>query len=145
MSTPIEELGKLIVENAVRVDRGTNDSIDVGFFAIIVPPDSDLTALRLKNAIERAEEGVHTNMKLADFLSQPEDGSPGPNYTMLGAWLGDQGLALAFMGLGNYLELWNIITPADVGVADERLYEQMIGMGFLHISVPEDSLIARSA
>lgn len=144
MTDHIAALADLITENAERVIPGTTDASDVGFFSIRLREGSDLTAVKLKNAIVRAETGVGDFvMSLPDFLSQ--EGAPGPSYTQLGVWLGDQGIALAFMGLGEVLGLWKVITPLDTGITDKALFERMLGMGFVHISVPPESLIARKA
>lgn len=134
----VRDLGELIVANAIRVERGTNDSIDVGFFAIKLAEDSDLTALKLKNAIVRAEAGEFQPMTLED-LSIPE----GVSYTTLGVWLGDQGLALALIGLGRLMDLWEVILPTDVGIHDGLLAQQMMGMGFVQLRVGTDSILQK--
>lgn len=133
----IVKLGEMIAANAVRVERGVVDSQDVGFFGILRHPDSDLTALRLKNAIVRAEKGMHQDMPLSDMLEQEV------SYPALGAWLGDQGLALALIGLGADLGLWDILLPSSVGVTDEALFQQMIGMGYVALLVGPDSILRK--
>ena len=45
----------------------------------------------------------------------------GPSYIELGAWIGDQGLALALMGLGSALGIWGIITPQTLGIEGEEV------------------------
>lgn len=130
------KLGEMIAQNAERVERGTNGSRDVGFFAIRLYEGSDLTALRLKNAIVRAEEGSYQSMPVADLLNEQ-----GVSYTALGAWLGDQGLGLALIGLGAELGLWDIVLPNDAGVLDGALFQQMIGMGFVNLLVGPDSIL----
>ncbi|WNN95189.1 hypothetical protein SEA_MAGRITTE_238 [Microbacterium phage Magritte] len=134
----IVKLGEMIAKHAERVERGTNDSRDVGFFAIKLAADSDLTALRLKNAIVRAEEGMYQSMPVEDLLNDQ-----GVSYTALGAWLGDQGLGLALIGLGAELGLWDVVLPSDVGVLDGPLFQQMIGMGFVNLLVGPESILRK--
>lgn len=141
MAEPTPEyvkLGAMIAKHAERVERGTNDSRDVGFFAIRRYEGSDLTALRLKNAIVRAEKGAHQSMTVEDLLNDQ-----GVSYTALGAWLGDQGLGLALIGLGADLGLWDVVLPSDVGVLDGPLFRQMIGMGFVNLNVGPDSILRK--
>lgn len=49
----------------------------------------------------------------------------GPSYIHLGAWIGDQGVALRFMGLGAALGLWSIILPLDfLGISRDEAKEE---------------------
>lgn len=137
----IVKLGELIVANAVQVGKGSlevPDAVDVGFFNIVLNPDGDITALKLKNAIIRAEKGAHLDITVEDLLNEG-----GVSYTYLGGWLGDQGLALAFIGLGAALELWDVLLPTSVGVTDGPLVQQMMGMGFVHLLVGPDSILRK--
>lgn len=134
--TEILKLCELIAENAIRIDVSEPDAVDVGFFYIRLKPDTTLTSLKLKNAIVRAEQGSHSDMTLEDFLNKE-----GVSYTTLGVWLGDQGLALALIGLGKALELWDILLPGDAGITNRALVEQMIGMGFVLAKVGPDSIL----
>lgn len=131
------KLGELVAEHAVRIDAEEPDSADVGFFHVLQKPGSDLTALKLKNAIVRAEKGSFMDISLAD-LTGPESGT---SYTTLGAWIGDQGLALALMGLGKILGLWEIVLPSTAGIYDQDLAQRMIGMGFVLIVPGPDSIL----
>lgn len=134
MAMEIDKLRQMVIANAVQVEHGTPDSADVGLISILMPPDSDITARKLLNQIERAEQGVGGAMTVDDLID-------GPAYTALAVWLGDHGVALAFMGLGNLLEMWDIVKPEDEGVTDENLRQQMMGMGFIRISVGPESIL----
>jgi hypothetical protein len=57
-----------------------------------------------------------------DFLRK------GPSYIELGAVLGDQRLALTVMAVGEALRLWEVITPAKLGVIGVP-GDQMAGQG----------------
>lgn len=77
-------------------------------------------------------------------LIEAHDGEFGPvnpldgkehNYLELGGYMGDQGAALMLMGLGSLLGLWNLLTPASLGI-DGDLAMQMAGMGMVSIQAP---------
>lgn len=57
------------------------------------------------------------------------------NYLELGAWIGDQGLALMLMGLGTVLGLWQLMTPATMlgFKSDDPMAKQMAEMGFIAV------------
>jgi hypothetical protein len=57
----------------------------------------------------------------------------GPSYIEIGAGLGDQGLALLLMGLGELVGLWKVMTPKCLGATKEQA-EQLAGMGHIMIS-----------
>lgn len=54
------------------------------------------------------------------------------SYLEIGAWVGDQGIALTLMGMGELLGVWKLLTPASLGISGE-LAEQMAGMGMISI------------
>jgi hypothetical protein len=57
-------------------------------------------------------------------------------YMELGGWLGDQGLALMFMGLGSVLGLWKLHTPESVLHVTGELADKMAGAGMITIVSP---------
>ena len=70
----------------------------------------------------------------------PLDGTE-HNYLELGGWLGDQGLALMFMGLGTLLGLWQLLTPVTMLKleSNEPLARQMANAGMLSIKAPGEA------
>lgn len=67
-----------------------------------------------------------------DFCEcDPFDGNE-HGYMELGGWIGDQGLAMQFMGLGSLLGVFTLVSPKMFGMPDE-LALQMAGGGFLAI------------
>ena len=54
----------------------------------------------------------------------------GPSYIEMGGALGDQGLALQLIGLGELVGLWKAITPASLGLTGEQANE-LAGKGFV--------------
>lgn len=72
-----------------------------------------------------------------DFCEvNPCDGNE-HSYIELGGWIGDQGLAMQFMGLGALLGVWQIMHPGkilDVSNPEQKvLADQMAGMGLVSI------------
>lgn len=67
------------------------------------------------------------------------------NYIELGAWLGDQGLALMLMGLGKLLGLWELLTPITVLKLDpsDPLVMQMAGAGMVSIRAKAEAPLAQ--
>lgn len=53
------------------------------------------------------------------------------NYIELGAWIGDQGLAMLYMGLGTLLGAFRLLTPKSVLGLDGDLAMQMAGAGMV--------------
>lgn len=54
----------------------------------------------------------------------------GPSYIEIGGALGDQGLALRFIGLGELVGLWRVITPERLGITGDKAKE-LAGGGFV--------------
>ncbi len=54
------------------------------------------------------------------------------NYLDIGAWIGDQGTALALMGMGELLGLWKLLTPTSMGMPPE-LAQMMAQQGMVSI------------
>lgn len=65
-----------------------------------------------------------------DLLDGNEHG-----FIELGGWLGDQGLALTFMGLGTSLGLWDLLTPKTMlgESVDNVTALEMAGSGLITI------------
>lgn len=69
-----------------------------------------------------------------DVLDGKEHG-----FIELGAWIGDQGLALRFMALGEYLGMWKVMTPLRVlgDTIPKKDLDTMAGMGLITIQFKE--------
>jgi hypothetical protein len=73
------------------------------------------------------------NNKQGEFCElDPWDGTE-HGYIDVGGWIGDQGLALQFIGLGHLLGLWQIITPKMLPGLPDDLIMQMAGAGMVSI------------
>lgn len=55
-------------------------------------------------------------------------------YMEIGGWIGDQGAALQFLGLGHLLGVWKLFTPAALGLSGDQAL-QMAGSGYV-IALP---------
>lgn len=129
--TPIRVLGNIVRDAVLQVQPDTEGATDVGFISIIQNPEVELDAVTLSKAILAAEKGYYQDEPLERLLA-------GPSYIELGAWIGDQGLALALMGLGSALDIWGIITPQTLGIEGEEA-KQMMGMGFIMVAPGQES------
>lgn len=60
------------------------------------------------------------------------------NYIELGGWIGDQGLAMQFMGLGVLLCGWRLLTPLTMlgGLISDEMAATLAGRGMVAIQVP---------
>jgi hypothetical protein len=141
MSSAITDLPTYVVEHTQRgecgcglcIDRGNKPdpqhAVDNGFFKVALKNNPDIqTFLRLTLA--------HTG-EFADV--DPFDGKE-HGYIELGAWIGDQGVALCYMALGHMLEAFTLMTPRSILGADtpDDLVQQMAGMGLVTVVARSD-------
>ena len=107
-----------------QVPVGTEGSQNVEFFGVITDK-SKITAEALKDLIAN---------HLGEFEPvNPFDGEE-HSYIELGAFMGDQGVALCLMGLGAELGIWQLLTPTSLMpflAADMR--KQLAENGFVCI------------
>lgn len=99
---------------------------DLIFFKVAKVGDPNKATLR--RLIEDNNLGDFADVDLFDGKEH--------GYIELGAWIGDQGLALMLMGLGTLLGLWKLMTPRTIlpaGSADEDLIMQMAGQGLVTV------------
>lgn len=64
---------------------------------------------------------------------QPERLAGGPSYIEVGAEIGDQGAAFQLFALGKVLGLWDVITPAKLGMTGDAARD-LAGRGFIMIT-----------
>lgn len=64
---------------------------------------------------------------------RPERLAAGPSYIEVGGEIGDQGTAFQLFALGKVLGIWDVITPAKLGITGPEA-DQMAGMGLVMIS-----------
>lgn len=78
----------------------------------------------LRSLVEAVKDGEFCTV---DVFDGNEHG-----YMELGAWIGDQGLAMMLMGLGSLLGVWKLYTPKMFGLPDD-LAMQMAAGGMVSI------------
>jgi len=105
--------------------------IDVHFFQVAI--DERLDHDRFNDLLEAAMDspGEFNTINTARMAT-------GPSYIELGAWIGDQGLALRTMAAGQAVGRWDVITPARLGITDEQLAADMAGRGLVMVSGLKD-------
>ena len=130
----VHELAKLVRASVIQLQLGEADelpegALDAGFFKltattlegrVLVTQDEFHDALN--GALEQVT-GVFSELDREALLA-------GPSYIELGRWLGDQGIAIGFIGLGALLDFWDVASPQALGITGEQA-AQMLGMGFL--------------
>jgi hypothetical protein len=105
-------------------DRGnrpdpTGHTADMIFFKVAAANDPDATAFK---KLTESQKGVN-----------PFDGEE-HSYIELGAWLGDQGVALQYMALGCLLGVFDLMTPKTMlSGLPESTVMAMAGSGFVAI------------
>lgn len=103
-------------------------TVDVYFFNVALRPGSHATAEEFRRLIEE-HDGSHVQCN-------PLDGRD-HSFIELGAWIGDQGAALMFIGLGELLGLWRAVTPNMVpGLSKERR-DALAGGGWVSLMPSE--------
>ena len=110
-------------------DRGTNPDptghvADVVFFKVAAVGTPDAETFRRLTAEQPGEFGA----------VDPFDGRE-HNYLELGAWIGDQGLAMQYMALGALLGQFQLMTPYTIlGLQPgDTLAMQLAGAGYLAV------------
>lgn len=68
---------------------------------------------------------------LLNEYPNPDELAGGPSYISVGATIGDQGAAFQLFALGKVLGLWDVITPARLGVTDPETARRMAGAGYV--------------
>jgi hypothetical protein len=105
-----------IPDRAVLVDV---HFIEVGFTEAAADKQAFLDAL--KAALN--EPGVFADLDVETLQG-------GPSYIGLGAWLGDQTLALCFQALGEHYGLWEVMTPKRLHMP-ESMWDEVAGAGLV--------------
>jgi hypothetical protein len=109
------------------IDKGSkSDPIGhtVDIFSFKLTTRNNPTVFEFINLI-KTHKGVHCDC-------DPLDGKE-HSYIELGAWIGDQVIALRFMGLGTLLEVFKLITPKTIKGLPDDLMRQMAGVGFITV------------
>ncbi len=105
---------------------------DMVFFEVSTKDNPDADEMR--RLIAESKQG--------DFCElDPFDGKE-HSYMEVGGWIGDQGLALMFMGLGHVLGLWPLMTPKMLPGLPDDLVQMMAGQGMVTIMPPKEAALS---
>lgn len=138
-----ETLAQYVAKHAVRGECRCGRCADVGSKPDPKGHTADLVfftvGLSAEPTTADAFRAMTRSMPKGAFAdANPLDGQE-HNYISLGAWIGDQGLALMYMGLGTLLGVFNLLTPAMLGFkSDDPLAQQMAGMGYIAVQAVKD-------
>lgn len=133
----INALHKLLEDTTVLLRKGADvthrsvGGVDVVTIQVMPHEDEGLPPFTKKIDLVLVTVGVlpvaHERraelVKLLNTYPQPERLAGGPSYIEVGAVIGDQGAALRLIALGHVLRLWNVITPATLGMGGEQARE----------------------
>ena len=97
---------------------------DVHFFEVALQNDPDVE--ELKRLIK-----VH----VGDFAQVDLFDGKEHNYMEIGAWIGDQGMALMLMGMGKLLDIWELMTPETMMPGMTDMHDMLAGSGMITIKV----------
>ncbi len=158
--TPIEDLNEIITEQTLPFRKGEEVKVEEKDGITVVTMDGfppspshgkliDVHFIQVGFTEAAADKDVF--IKATRLALQPGQGAfqdlttkdlaGGPSYITLGGWLGDQTQALLFMALCAFHGLGNIITPANLGITDEKEVAMLAGSGLLMVQVPEEAWV----
>lgn len=130
----MDELGSYVMKHTDRGECGCGKCIDVGNKPDPQGHTADLVFFRVaaRNAPD-AETFKRLSATHKGYYGDvdPFDGKD-HNYLELGGWIGDQGLAMQYMGLGCLLGVFKLFSPAML-VDDRSTQLQLAGMGMLSV------------
>lgn len=123
-----EQLYRILGETTVQLRKMPHESkagngfekVDCHF--IVVGVDKEMAEKRREELLAVLRE-----------YPQPERLAGGPSYMEVGAVIGDQAKAFQLFALGKVLGLWDVITPAKMGITGAAA-DQMAGQGMVMIT-----------
>jgi len=143
----IKRLHEILGETTCQLRKGAEvEHRQVGSVAVTevwaMPHESEASAqlekvdmCLLTIGVDKAQAEKHKEelISLLRDYPQPTDLASGPSYITVGAVIGDQGAAFQLFALGKVLGLWDVITPATVGLTGVKARE-IAGNGFIMMS-----------
>lgn len=140
----MSQLAKYILDNCLRGDctcgrcddvpakkfQPDGHTVDVQFFKVALKnnPSDDEKEIIKDQLIEliKTHDGEFCDIDLFDGNEH--------SYTEIGGWIGDRGLALMLMGMGNILDMWKLMTPNSVaGGFSEETRKMLAETGYITI------------
>ena len=106
---------------------------DVHFFKVALR-NVDADKEELKNELIDILKSHEGEFNVVDLFDGKEHG-----YMEIGGWVGDQGLALTLMGLGELLGVWELMTPERLmPFLPYDIQKKMAGMGMITVKYKGD-------
>ena len=121
----LDTLARYVRDHSISVDTAAEGTVSVHFFHVLPTNGFDKDEFaRLFNDWLANGPGAFDE---APVLKEIQGG---PSYIRWGYWIGDQGLALTLMGLGQAAGLWTVATPSTLGIEGERA-DELAGLGMV--------------
>lgn len=110
---------------------GMGHTADMIFFKVSIKGKPDVEEFK---KLTKSETGAFENV-------DPFDGEE-HSYLQLGAWIGDQGMALRYMALGHLLGVFDLLTPKTIlrMTGDDPLIMQMAEQGFVTVAAKKEKV-----
>lgn len=121
----LERLHKILSDTTKQVRK--DDEVDAGTEKV------DLEFMQIGVNKEAAEKNKSELIEILNTYPQPDRLAGGPSYIELGAEIGSQAAAFQLFALGKALGLWNIITPASLGITGPEA-NKLAGSGLIMIT-----------
>ena len=104
--------------------------VDLMFFKVGLSQTSTPIEAARERFIELTKANLKGEFGDVDVLDRNEH-----SYIELGGWIGDQGLAMQYMGLGTILGVFQLLTPRTIlgNTIPETLAMQMAGNGMISV------------
>ena len=93
----------------------------------------DVHFMRIGVDLTPANERKAELIEILKAYPDPERLAGGPSYIELGGVIGDQGAALTLIALGAALDLWEVLTPATLGITGADA-DKLAGQGMVNMS-----------
>jgi hypothetical protein len=125
----------------VKVEEKTEEKNQWDLVQLVEPPHTvnvfffDVSAFNDPTVEEFVELTKEHQSDLTEDVN-PLDGLE-HSYMELGAWIGDQGVAMQYMALGEILGLWKVMHPGKIlnlnNPREKQLADQLAGAGMISI------------
>jgi hypothetical protein len=120
--------GKCIDKGSHELDKLSTHTVEVGFFDVCavdfkgIPADKETLLQKISD-----QRGEFTTVNLFDGNEH--------GYIELGAWIGDQQVALRFMGLAKILDVVELLTPKKLlgGVLSDEVVNLLAQQGMVTV------------
>ena len=130
----LSELQKFIVNHTIRGECRCGQCID-NSGKDIQPCGNTADLVFFKVAARNSPVATKLKELIASLPKDDVDLLDGHehSYLEIGAWIGDQGIAMTLMGIGSILGLWDLLTPKMIPGISQEMALDLAGRGMLTI------------